>query len=549
MAVGSYWVADDNEVVREQTVGDLLRWAARQAPDVTALVEGHPEPERRRRWTYEELLTESERAARALLDRFAPGERVAVWANSIPEWVLLEMAAALAGLTLVTVNPALRADELRHVLGHSRASGVFLLDEYRGNPMAGSLAKIRPELPELREAVRFAEWGEFLASGSASGRLPYVRPEDPAQIQYTSGTTGVPKGAVLHHRGITNSARLSYVPVLGLGQGDVHVNPMPLFHTAGCVLATLSSIASLGTQVLLPYFDPALQLELISSERSAVFCGVPTMLIGLLNHPDFARTDLSSVRVALSGGAVVAPELVRQVEGALGVPMCTIYAQTEASPGISMTRADDDPKDRAETLGRPLPRVEVRIVDPRDGTTTLPIGTTGEICTRGYQVMTGYFDAPEDTAAAIDSAGWLHTGDLASMDDRGYLRIGGRLKEMIIRGGENIYPREIEQVLFAHPGVLDVAVVGIPDPIWGEQVAAFIRRAPGATPGEDELAAYARAHLAPHKTPRVWAFVDEFPLTGSGKVQKFLLRNRLILRDIGPVPRTSDPVEPVNRGA
>jgi fatty-acyl-CoA synthase len=337
VGVGSYWVADDSEVVLEQTVGDLLRWAAEQAPDVTALVEGHAEPERRRRWTYSELLDESEQAARALLGRFTPGERVAVWANNIPEWVLLEMAAALAGLTLVTVNPALRTDELHHVLSQSRASGIFLCQEYRGNPMAGTLAKIRRTLPDLREAVRFEEWPAFRASGSATESLPEVRPGHPAQIQYTSGTTGIPKGAVLHHRGITNNARLSHVRALGLRRRDVRVNSMPLFHTAGCVLATLSSIASLGTHVLPPFFDPALQLRLIESERSVVFGGVPTMLIGLLNHPDFTRTDLSSVRVAFSGGAVVPPELVRRIETTLAVPMCIIYAQTEASPGITMT--------------------------------------------------------------------------------------------------------------------------------------------------------------------------------------------------------------------
>jgi fatty-acyl-CoA synthase len=525
---GSYWAGDDSEVVLEQTVGDLLRWAAEQAPDVTALVEGHPEPERRRRWTYAELLGESEQAARALLGRFAPGERVAVWANNIPEWVVLELAAALAGLTLVTVNPALRADELRHVLSQSRASAIFLRGEYRGNPMAETLDQIRPALPDLREAVRFDDWPAFLVSGSATESLPGVRPDDPAQIQYTSGTTGVPKGALLHHRGLTNNARLSYVRALGLQPREAHVNAMPLFHTAGCVLATLSAIASLGTQVLPPFFDPALQLRLIESERSVVFGGVPTMLIRLLDHPDFARTDLSSVRVALSGGAGVPPELVRRTEASLAVPMCVIYAQTEASPGVTMTQLGDDARDRAESVGRPLPRTEVRIADPRDGTTTVPIGTVGEVCTRGYHVMTGYFDAPAETAAAVDSEGWLHTGDLASMDDRGYLRIGGRLKDMIIRGGENIYPSEIEQVLFTHPGVADVAVVGVPDELWGEQVAAFIRPAPGGAPGEDDLAEYVRARLAPHKAPRVWVFVEEFPLTGSGKIQKFLLRDRLI---------------------
>jgi fatty-acyl-CoA synthase len=492
------------------------------------LVEGVPSPERRRRWTYAELLAESEQAARALLGRFSPGERVAVWANNIPEWILLEMGAALAGITLVTVNPALRADEVRHVLEQSRAAGIFLRNEYRGNPMAETLSGIRSYLPELREVVPFDEWGAFGKSGLNSQVLPGVRPDDPAQIQYTSGTTGVPKGAVLRHRSVANCGRLSYAPALGMRRGDVFVNPMPLFHTAGCGLATMASVASLGTHVLMPYFDPALQLSLIESERSMVFGGVPTMLIALLNHPDFGRTDLSSVRVALSGGAVVQPALVKRVEAEVGVPMTIVYGQTEGCP-ITMTRYDDPEQDRADTLGRPLPGIDVKIVDvSSDDAATVPAGTVGEICTRGYHVMTGYFDAPEQTRAAIDPDGWLHTGDLGSMDRRGYLRIGGRLKEMIIRGGENIYPAEIEQVLLTHPSVLDVAVVGVPDEVWGEQVAAFIRLVPGAAANPEELFAYIRARLAPHKAPRVWEFVDEFPLTGSGKVRKFALRERLV---------------------
>ncbi|MGY1690745.1 AMP-binding protein [Geodermatophilus sp. SYSU D01105] len=522
MLTTAYWPAERTEAVQEQTVGDLLRSAAERAPDTTALVEGVTGPDRRR-WSYGELLAGSERAARALLGRFAPGERVAVWANNVPEWVFLEMAAALAGLTLVTVNPALRGDELRHVLRQSRTSGVFLLRECRGNPMADTLEAVRSDLPELREIVLFDDWDRFCASGTPTEALPAVAPDAPAQIQYTSGTTGLPKGAVLHHRGITNNARLAYVEVLGLRPGEAAVNAMPLFHTAGCVLATLSSIASLGTQVLLPSFDPGLHLQMVEQERSVGFAGVPTMLLALLAHPDFPRTDTTSVRWALSGGAPVPPPLVRRVEQALGVPMHIIYAQTEASPGITMTRADDDPADRAETLGRPLPATEVAIVDPADGTTVAP-GTVGELCTRGYAVMTGYFDAPEQTAATIDADGWLHTGDLASMDERGYCRIAGRLKEMIIRGGENIYPREIEDVLFVHPGVAEVAVVGVPDPVWGEQVAAFIRPAPASRPTEVELVAHCRERLAPHKTPRYWRFVDRFPLTGSGKIQKYRLR-------------------------
>jgi fatty-acyl-CoA synthase len=235
------------------------------------------------------------------------------------------------------------------------------------------------------------------------------------------------------------------------------------------------------------------------------------------------------VRYALAGGAIVPPDLVRRIEQTLGVPMAIVFAQTEASPGITMTRLDDDPVDRAETLGRPLPHAEVKIVDSADPGVVLPIGAVGELCTRGYHVMTGYFDAPEQTAAAIDEDGWLHTGDLASMDERGYCRIGGRLKDMIIRGGENIYPREVEQVLFAHPAVAEVAVVGTPDPVWGEQVAAFIRPMPETVVTEEELAEYVRLHLAPHKAPRVWRFVERFPLTASGKIQKYVLREQLRL--------------------
>jgi fatty-acyl-CoA synthase len=515
--------ATHSDQVREQTVGSLLRWAAEQAPDTRALVEGLPDPADRRTWTYSALLTEAERAARALLGRFGPGERIAVWANNIPEWVVLEMAAALAGLTLVTVNPALRTAELRHVLGQSRAAGVVLRREYRGSPLAEMLAEVRADLPGLRETILFEDWPAFVGSGSPTEPLPDVAPGDPAQIQYTSGTTGRPKGAVLHHRGITNNARLSYHHILDLRPGDVCVNPAPLFHTAGCVLATLSSISSLGTQVLLPHFDPALQLRLIEAERSVLFGGVPTMVIAMLNHPDFATTDLSSVRCAVSGGATVPPQLVRRVEREVGVPMMIIYGQTEASPGMTMTRPDDSEEDRATTLGRPLAGSEVAIVDPVDGRTPVPTGTVGEFCTRGYHVMTGYFDDPAQTAAAIDEQGWLHTGDLASMDERGYCRIEGRLKDMIIRGGENIYPREIEQVLFSHPSVTDVAVAGVPDHEWGESVAAFVITAPGTAPTEQELFDYVREHLAPHKTPRIWRFPERFPLTGSGKIQKFVL--------------------------
>ena len=522
----SYWAADRSQPILDLTVGEALRDAAAEAPHATALVEGAVDPAGRRRWSYAELLEASERAARALLGRFAPGDRVAVWANNIPEWVILELAAGLAGITIVTVNPALRPQELAYVLGQSQADGIFLIPAYRASPMAEMVQQVRGDLPALREVVSFADWEAFCAEAAPDRALPAVSPHAPAQIQYTSGTTGFPKGAVLHHRGIVNNARLGAAR-LGSAPGNIQLSPMPLFHTAGCVMAVLGAVVTRGTLILPPYFDPGLMLALIAAERPDTVGGVPTMLIGMLDHPGFATTDTSSVRQLLTGGAVVPPALVGRVEAAFGAPVSIVFAQTEASPVITQTSPRDSAEDRAHTLGRPLPQTEVKIIDPASGQTVAP-GVIGELCTRGYHVMTGYFRDPEMTAAAIDADGWLHTGDLALMDERGYCQIAGRLKDMIIRGGENIYPREIEQVLFGHPAVADVAVVGVPDATWGEQVAAFIRPAPGQTPDPGELSAYCREHLAPHKTPRYWTVLDEFPLTPSGKIQKFLLRERFL---------------------
>jgi acyl-CoA synthetase (AMP-forming)/AMP-acid ligase II len=452
--------------VLELSVGALLRETAARAPDTVALVAGE------RRWTYAELLAQSERAARALLGRFEEGERVAIWANNIPEWVLLELAAGLAGLTIVTVNPALRAQELAHVLGDSRADGIFFVPSYRGTDMAAMLEAI-----PLREKVSFADWDGFCASGSESRALPDVDPGSAAQIQYTSGTTGRPKGAVLHHRGLVNNARLSYAR-LGVSHGFVQLSPMPLFHTAGCAMSVLGSIAYAGTLILPPAFDPALMVRLIADERPEVMLGVPTMLMALTE----AVTDASSLRYVITGGTVVPPALVRRVEAAFDARVSIVFAQTEASPVITQTSPDDDEEDRATTLGRPLEHTEVKIVDVATGEPVAP-DVVGEVCTRGYHVMTGYFDNPEATAAAIDADGWLHTGE---------------------------------------------AVLGVPDEAWGEQVAAFIRPAPGRTPDPDALFAYCRERLAPHKAPRHWTIVDAFPLTPSGKVQKFVLRERFL---------------------
>jgi fatty-acyl-CoA synthase len=520
----SYWPADTSEPILETTVGSILRDAAAAAPERTAIAAYGLAPGERRTWTFAELLHDAERTARALLQRFAPGEHIAVWANNIPEWLLLEFGAGLAKLVLVTVNPAYRARELDYVLRQSRAAGLFHIRGFRGNPMAETVAEVRPALAGLREVVELERWDDFLSAASDATPLPVVRPEDPAQIQYTSGTTGFPKGAFLHHRGLTNNARL-VMQRWALRDGDVYAHPFPFFHTAGCVLATLGPIQGRATQAFPTAFDPGLTLGIIARDRATHVGGVPTMLIAMMEHPDIEGCDLSSVRTVGSGGALVPPDLVRAIEARFGAGFSIVYGQTEASPVITQVPLDASVEDKAGTIGPPLPQTEVKIIDPQSGAIVAP-GAIGELCTRGYLVMHGYFDMAKATSEAIDAEGWLHTGDLATMDERGYCRITGRLKEMVIRGGENLFPAEIEAVLHEHPAIVEAAVVGVPDPRMGEELAAFIRAGEGARPSEQELRTHVRARLAAPKTPRYWIFVDAFPLTGSGKVQKFVLRER-----------------------
>jgi len=518
--------------VRELTIGDALREAAADAPDATALLAGTPDPAARRTWTYAELLDEAERAARALLVHFAPGERVAVWAPNIPEWVILEYASALAGTVLVTVNPSYQPEELSYVLRQSRAAGIFLVPDCRGNPMRQHLESVRGDCPDLREVLLFTDWAAFLAA-AGHRELPATAPGDACMIQYTSGTTGFPKGALLHHRGLVNNGAHT-AAITGAATGSTYLGIMPLFHTGGCVLAVLSALARRSRLVLVEVFEPGLVLELMESYRAAAMLGVPTMLVALIEHPSFPERDLSSVQSICSGGSTVPADLVRRLEAAVGAPFTIVFGQTECSPVASMTRPDDSIEDKAHTLGLPMPNVEVRITDPGSGETQ-PVGVPGEFCTRGYHVMLEYFDNPEATAQAIDADGWLHTGDLATMDARGYCRIEGRLKDMIIRGGENIYPREIEELLFQHPSVGEVAVVGLPDERLGEEIAAFLRPAPGQRIDRQALVAYLREHLSPQKTPRHWYELEQFPLTGSGKIQKFALREGWQRGDYAPV--------------
>jgi len=509
--------------VREMTFGDLLRKAAEAAPDRLALITGIPDPALRRQWTYAEFYRDARRTARALLTRFKPGERVAVWAQNIPEWMMLEFGAGMAGMVLVTVNPAFRAKEVEYVLKQSRSAGIFVVPGFRGNPMLETVQAVASNCPELREIICFDDWDAFIAAGDdESIALPAVSPDDPVMIQYTSGTTGFPKGALLRHRGLLNNGA-DTAERMGVDPGDVFVTTMPLFHTGGCVCCVIGSVSKAATQVLIEAFDPAIVLQMFDTYRGNAMVGVPTMLIAMLEHPTFPTTDLSSVKAICSGGSTVPAPLVKRFEEKLGAPFTIVFGQTECSPVAAQTRTDDSVEDKANTIGLPLPNMETKIIDAITGEIAR-IGTVGEFCPRGYHVMLGYFEMADATAAAIDADGWLHTGDLCAMDARGYCTVEGRLKDMIIRGGENIYPRELEEMLFRHPKVGEVAVIGLPHEKWGEEVAAFIRPAPGAMIDKDELIAYMRAALAPHKTPKHWYVVDAFPLTGSGKIQKFKLR-------------------------
>ena len=525
MLTMSHAAGANEPAVRDITLGELLQWAAETTPDRVALIAGVADKANRRQWTYAELYAQSLRTARALRARFEPGERVAIWAHNIPEWIMVEFGAAMAGVILVTVNPAFRSSEVEYVLKQSRSAGIMVVTEFRGHPMLATAQALLSRCPELREVIAFDRWDAFLESGDiAKPELPKVRSTDPVMIQYTSGTTGFPKGALLHHRGLVNNGA-HIADRAGIADGAVQVTTMPLFHTGGCVCCVLGAISRRATQVLVEAFDPGLVIELLDTYRGNAMLGVPTMLVAMMEHPSFVTADLSSINAVYSGGSTVPASIVTALEQRLGAAFTIVFGQTECSPVALMTWATDSITDKAETIGSPMPNVEVKIVHPDTGE-TVPIGETGEICTRGYHIMHGYFENEAATAAAIDTDGWLHTGDLGAMDDRGYCTIEGRLKDMIIRGGENIYPRELEELLFRHPKVGDVAVVGLPDPRWGEVVSAFIRPAAGNSIDKNELHDYLREHLAPHKTPRHWFVVETMPLTGSGKIQKFKLREQ-----------------------
>lgn len=531
----SYWPADRNSPIWDMPAGDVLRRVAALAGDREAIIEVAPDDmpsltgaaSTARRWTYKQLLADAETCAYWLLQRFSPGEHICIWAPNVPEWIIVQYGAALAGLVVVTANPALRENELRHVLQQSRAVGLIHVDHFRGYDMAQTAQQMDTVVRERISLTGFmAGFMNELASVDRSRELPVVTSDAPVQIQFTSGTTGLPKGALLNHRAMVSNA--VFQAERSGHQGEVWVSPLPLFHTAGSGLCVLGCAATLSTLVLPCLFDPALILAAIERERATVVGGVPTMLLALLEAHTKNPHDVSSLRMMVSGGAPVPPRLHEQVESGFNCALTSLYGQTELSPSLSATSPDDAPADRAENSGRPLPQVEVRIVHPQTGD-IMPVGEDGEVQARGYQLMMGYIGQDEATARTILPDGWLRTGDIGQLDARGYLRITGRLSDIIIRGGENLYPAEIEAALMRHPAIAEVAVFGAPDELWGEVAVAAIRLAPdtGAIDSAS-LKAHCRSLLSPQKTPSNWYAVHAMPLTPSGKVQKYALRNDAI---------------------
>ncbi len=527
----SYARGPDRPLLDETLYTAFARTVARQ-PDADALIV----PFQDVHLSFRALAVQVERVAGALLALgLEPGDRFGIWATSCAEWLYLQLAAARAGLVLVNVNPAYRSSELGYVLRQSRMRALFLHERGRHSDYRAILEEARRAQSELalRHVVYLgtSSWSDFLAASHSIGPIGNVRvaPYDTANMQYTSGTTGSPKGVLLTHRNIVNNGWF-VAQSLRMTADDRIVLPVPMYHCFGCVIGTIPMI-TVGCAMILPAptFDAAATLDAIERHRGTVIYGVPTMFIAQLDHPQFRERDLSSLRAGIMAGSPCPIEVMRRVVGDMHCPQITIaYGQTEASPAITGSAVDTPLELRVATVGAPYPNTEVKIVDAAGN--TVAVGEQGELCTRGYLVMQGYDEDPEATALAIDRDGWLHTGDLATMRSDGLFRITGRVKDMIIRGGENIYPREIEEFLYSHPKVAEVQVVGVPDAKLGEKVAAWIRLKPEANATEDELREFCTGRIAHFKIPHLIRLVDEFPMTVTGKIQKFRIRQAEIER-------------------
>lgn len=536
----SYWPADESVELFHGTLGDALRAAAAEAPDRIALVEGRAEGGRR--WTYRQLLERSEAVASALLTRFKPGERVAFCADNVPEWIPMLYGCALAGLVLVTVNPAFRARELKHVLEQSAAAGLFVIDAYRGYDWLQAVESIRGDLPALRDVRRVAEFWDLVDQADGTRDFPQVDQRDACIIMFTSGTTGKQKGVTFHHHGVANMAYFTQARG-GLDDTGVFISPMPLFYIGGLGHVGVGAVMHRATHVVVSHWDPELFMILVQREGGTYSLLVPTMIEAILAHPRRGEFDISSLRNLVSGASVVEGQLIRRIQSELGASICNIYGQTEMQGVVTATHRDDLPQDATETIGQPIPHVEVKVCDPETGEVRA-IGQEGELWARGYQLMLGYFGMDEETGKTITPDGWLRSGDIVTMDDRGFVRISGRIKEMIIRGGQNIYPREVENVLLEHPQIENVAIVGVPDGYWGEQVGAVvIAKSADDLPDVNDLHAFARDNLAAFKTPTLWYYADAFPFTETGKLQKFKLVDAIREGCLQPVPRAVDTLQ------
>jgi len=515
-----------------ETIGANLERTARRLPDAEALVCCHQDV----RWSYRELDERVDALARGLVAAgLQVGDRVGIWSPNCAEWALVQFATAKAGLILVTVNPAYRATELEYVLRQSGCRMLVAARSFKSSDYVAMIEEVRGELPDLELVVLLEsdEWerlaaGEEASAGELLARSEALQFDDPINIQYTSGTTGFPKGATLSHHNILNNGYF-VAEACGYSEADRVCIPVPFYHCFGMVMGNLGCVTRGACMVVPgPSFEPRAVLEAVAAERCTSLYGVPTMFIAELAEPGFASFDLSSLRTGIMAGSPCPQEVMRRVIAEMHMEEVTIcYGMTETSPVSTQTGADDGLERRVGTVGRVHPHVEIKIVDQETGR-AVARGRPGELCTRGYSVMLGYWRDPEQTAEAIDRAGWMHTGDLATMDDAGYVQIVGRSKDLIIRGGENVYPREIEEYLYTHPAVSDVQVVGIPDERYGEVVVAFVRREANAELDADAVREHCRGRIAHYKVPRDVLFVAEFPMTVTGKVQKYKLREQAI---------------------
>ncbi|MFG2946983.1 AMP-binding protein [Streptomyces adustus] len=522
--------------------GEVPLLGATIGADLDRTVAAHPDREALvdvpsgRRWTYAEFGAAVDEVARGLLAHgIAKGDRVGIWAVNCPEWVFVQYATARLGVIMVNINPAYRAHELEYVLKQAGITMLVASLAHKGSDYRALVDQVRHKCPELRDVVHIGDpsWDVLTASAE---RIPQERVaaaqaelscDDPVNIQYTSGTTGFPKGATLSHHNILNNGYWVGRTV-GYTEQDRICIPVPLYHCFGMVMANLAATSHGACMVIpAPSFDPAATLRAVEQERCTSLYGVPTMFIAELNLPDFATYDLSSLRTGIMAGSPCPVEVMKRVVAEMHMAEVSIcYGMTETSPVSLQTRRDDDLEHRTGTVGRVLPHIEVKVVDPASGV-TVPRGTAGELCTRGYSVMLGYWDEPERTAEAVDAGRWMHTGDLAMMREDGYVEIVGRIKDMIIRGGENIYPREIEEFLYAHPKIQDVQVVGVPHERYGEEVLACVIPSDPADPLTlEELRAFCAQQLAHYKIPSRLQLLAGFPMTVSGKVRKIELREK-----------------------